>query len=201
MRVFRLEIKIDSDDTGHVYPTIRPISTYDFYSMHSVYKMKNHEFLTFQPDLRFEWQKGAKACHFLSQSVINPCSLVIDHTIKDDFLKFKSVPFQEFEFQIKDEQEKRYSWIHYISYQKEDLIDYSKTVFAISYAGEVSDELKFENKEAYSKKQVELGFINVLAPKFLALRPCPFDIFKHPKSLAILVKENVATELKERAYT
>ena len=198
---YKIDSKVDTKETGNVYPAIESSKDYDFNAENSVYNLRTDTFPNFTPNFDFVLSKGAKEVDILSQARISANGLVISQRLKEYFLNCVSVPQMSFELKIQNVNT-NYHWMQFMWVDSKKFVDFEKSVFKISEFGnstETDKEIKSINElENY---QNQLGIFKILYPSSLYLVDNVFEIITLPFIGGIGVSDFLRNNLINKGFT
>ena len=198
---YKIDSKIDTEETGNIFPAIESAKGYDFNASNSVYKLRSDIFPTFEPNFEFILSKGAKEVDILSQGTISANGLVVSQRLKQFFKNYITVPQMSFELRIQNTKS-NYYWIQYMWNESKSFVDFEKTTFKISEFGNLIEaEKKITNVSEFEDYQNQLGNFKLLYPTNLYLVDNNFDIITLPYRGGIGVSNSVKNDLIKNGFT
>lgn len=201
-KFYILKPAVDTEETGHVFPTVESYENYDFNAPDSVYNLDSNSFPDFTPDIRFKLAKGAKLCDVMGQSTISACGLLVSPKIKDAFKQFDLIPHKYFPATIEyNGSFLQYYWIHLVWENGIKHLDFEKSKFQINEFGENLGDIELNSHKELLARQTELGFMKMIYNYDTLMNNIVFDLFIHPLNQTIYISEKITNHLVAKSLS
>lgn len=179
----------NTDVIGNDFPQCTKMTKgYDYDAPNSVHKLDRHRrsFPDFTPNLHsFVLNRTAKLTDIVSAAVISGCGFLVSEKVKSIVERFETIPVKFYQAKLIHRQKSYdYYWMHLVSHDFSQLIDYPRSEFEAVYLGTQLETFQVNSFDELLMKKAE--FVQLQHGSYVDVRGLSLRINKSIAKYSIL---------------